>query len=160
MSERRIFWLASGIVVLFAVLAGVLFARRRAPTYPPDDPRRVLQAYLQALEQHDYWQAYTYWAPQAELDAQWAVQQWQEQAPWRQQYVVSIGAVRFPAPNKAIVSLHLTSIAAPPWLFPRGEEVLEAVLTRTTNGWRLVDLPPPLGVAPRPPMPPPTSPGG
>ncbi|HEY57405.1 MAG TPA: nuclear transport factor 2 family protein [Anaerolineae bacterium] len=165
MSERRAFLLGSGIVVLFAVVAGVLFARRRPPTYPPDDPRRVVQAYLQALEQRNYQRAYDYWAPQAWLDAQKFEHHLQETASWRQQYAVSIGAVRFPGPDRAVVLLHLTRIASPPLLFPAEEQVLEAVLTRTDGSWRLVALPPPWGVVeglkrlPPPPAPPSPTPG-
>lgn len=166
MSERRVFWLASGLLLLFSVAVGGLFAlRRRTPTYPPDDPRRVVQAYLQALEQSDYAQASAYWDPQTWSDTHWLREQLRDSATWRQRYAVSIGAVRFLAPNKAVVLLQVTPLRLPPLLFPAETEALEAQLTRTEEGWRLVDLPPPWGVVHLPdgrgplPAPPPATPG-
>ena len=160
MNERRVFLLGSGLIFALAVLAALAFARRRPPEYPPDDPRRIVQAYLQALEEQDYAQAHAYWDASLWPDAGRFAESLQETANGRRQYTVSIGAVTSLAPDKVVVTLHVRRLPEPPLFFPSEPQVVEAMLIWKHGAWRLTRLPPPWGPLPLTrPVPLPLTPG-
>ncbi len=158
MNEGRRFLLGSGLVLLLVGVAVWAFARRESAHYPPDDPRQVVVAYLQALERRDYEQAYTYWDARTWPDEQTFVRLLKETVSWRQDYAVTVGSVAYPEPDQAVVLLHLTQVSSPPLLFPADTFTVETTLTRVHGLWRLSALDPPWGPARVAPLPPPPQP--
>ena len=149
MSERRLLGLVFLLTLALVLGSALLLRARTAAPLPSDDPRGVVQQYLQALEKGDYRQAYRFWDPQQGLEEAEFVADLRETEASREGFSVAVGEVAFPAPEEAEVILYLTPLQRPPFLWPAPRaRLLRARLRRRAGRWYLVALPPPWGPVP------------
>ncbi len=156
-SSRWLAGTAAAIVALIvAGVAAALIAGGPAETLPEDSPERVVQQYLQALDNDDYRAAYAYFG--GSLQQSCSLHDFRQRMRWRagQSDRVVLEQTE-EIDGRAIVSVRVSSVSLDaPFAFAPNETSfrMEFALEREEGAWRFIEPPWPLGYCEPAPTPP------